>query len=155
MITSLEACKTLCELSNWRISNLRSQKVLYFAHMYLLGEVGEPLIRESFEAWDYGPVEPNLYRHVKIFGKESIEKPVFYGMKGAEPNTHEYDMLEILYKATRDVHPGDLINMTHWEKGAWYEYYEPGSNIRIPNERILVEYHDRERLRGEKQKDKN
>ena len=43
------------------ISNLRLQKLMYYAQGYLLALKDRPLIHEEFEAWEHGPVIPGLY----------------------------------------------------------------------------------------------
>ena len=145
--SSIQAGRTLCEISDWSISNLRLQKVLYFAHMHHLGEKKGPLIKETFEAWDYGPVEPKLYHRVKMYGREAIGKISFYFESGIEKNTSEYDMLKNLYEATKNRLNRDLIDIAHWEEGAWYHCYDPEKKYKpIPNDRILKEYNDREQI---------
>lgn len=151
MVSSLKACRTLCEISGWRTSNLRAQKVLYFAHMHLLGLKDKPLINETFQAWDYGPVAPNLYHTVKMFGKHPIQKFVL-PKEGVEPDTIEYEIIKVLHQVTHKQHYSSLIRSAHWENGAWYDVYDPGvPHIDIPNDRIKKEFHDREELRREAQ----
>jgi uncharacterized phage-associated protein len=91
-ISVLSAGRTLCELRGWSVSNLELQKILYLAHMYYLGRHGGPLIREEFEAWDYGPVVPELYHHVKGFGGGPVRN-VFHWIDPVAPNTPEYAAL--------------------------------------------------------------
>lgn len=47
-------------------------KLVYVAHGYMLGALGVPLIQESVEAWQYGPVVPSVYRALKNFGSSSV-----------------------------------------------------------------------------------
>ena len=66
MITSnMVAAKTLCEISDWSLSNVRLQKILYFAHRRFLGETGRPLVKGPFMRYPYGPVIEEIHRHVK------------------------------------------------------------------------------------------
>ncbi|MCY4035317.1 MAG: DUF4065 domain-containing protein [Hyphomicrobiales bacterium] len=144
MIDSLVAGKTLCEISSWTITNLRLQKVLYFAHMFYSGREKKKLIGENFQAWEYGPVLPSLYRHVKQFGKYPIESSVFFFQKGLESRDKEFTYLENMYNAMDDLDAGDMINISHWKEGAWYKAYEPGERGRIiSQEDIVIEYHAR------------
>ena len=149
-ISSIDAGKTLCELSGWEISNLRLQKVLYFAHMFHLGtENGEPLIDEGFEAWDYGPVAPRLYNRVKRYGSGFIRSSAFYWDRGAQPGTSEYRLLKQAYEATKNKSPGEMVRISHWQKGAWHHMYEPGTRrIPIPNDHIMDEYNARVEAAG-------
>lgn len=50
------------------ISNLKLQKLVYYAQAYHLAMYGEPLFGERVEAWEHGPVVPELYREYKIYG---------------------------------------------------------------------------------------
>ncbi|MCK4386606.1 MAG: SocA family protein [Candidatus Pacebacteria bacterium] len=48
------------------ITNLKLQKILYFAQAYYLAKLGRPLFSDNIEAWEYGPVVPVVYRKYKI-----------------------------------------------------------------------------------------
>ena len=64
-------CKLICESGNWRVTNLQLQKLLYLAHMEYMGATdGQVLTDASFEAWDYGPVEPSVNRRVRMYGSD-------------------------------------------------------------------------------------
>src|SRR5690606_7691743 len=84
-ISVFSAARYLCEKSGWTLSNLQLQKLVYLAHMVHLGSVDREkgLIRERFEAWDYGPVSPALYSEARAFGSGSV-KNIFHGHKVPE-----------------------------------------------------------------------
>lgn len=54
------------------ISNLKLQKLVYYAQAWHLAITGEPLFADCIEAWAHGPVVPSLYSKYKIFGWEPI-----------------------------------------------------------------------------------
>ena len=145
-IPALSAARALCELRNWQVSNLELQKILYLAQMFYLGRTnGEPLIAEHFEAWDYGPVVPDLYRHVKGFGDQPVRN-VFHWVEEVDHARPEFSLLQEAANGTANIKPGRLIAITHWDKGAWAQVYKPGEHhIRIPNRLILEEYRAREK----------
>lgn len=58
-----------CELS---ITNMALQKILYFAHGWYLALFDRPLVDSCFEAWQYGPVHPQIYRQFKAYGDRPI-----------------------------------------------------------------------------------
>lgn len=141
-VNALQAAKYLCEASGWKLSNLALQKILYIAHMLHLGETGEPLINGRFEAWDYGPVDPSVYRHVKMFGADPIQN-VFHRVADITEGS-ELKALDDVLSAFGDAAPGKLVAITHWADGAWAKYYQPGvRGVGIPNEAILCEFKDR------------
>jgi uncharacterized phage-associated protein len=58
------------------ISNLKLQKLVYYAQAWHLALYNEPLFSEDFEAWVHGPVIPKLYEKYQEFGIRPIEQEV-------------------------------------------------------------------------------
>jgi uncharacterized phage-associated protein len=56
------------------ITNLALNKILYFAHGWHLALFEVPLIDSPFEAWEFGPGHPQIYRQLKQFGKQPIKR---------------------------------------------------------------------------------
>ena len=54
------------------ITNLKLQKLIYYAQGLYIAMNNKPLFRESIEAWTYGPVIPSLYHKYKIHGNQGI-----------------------------------------------------------------------------------
>lgn len=49
------------------ITNLKIQKLIYYAQGWFLGIHGEPLFSDELEAWRHGPVQPEVYQRFKDF----------------------------------------------------------------------------------------
>lgn len=142
-VNSFSVARHICERGNWNVTNLKLQKILYLAHMAYMGEHnGQPLIDGGFEAWDYGPVQPKVYRRVSMFGRDPI-RDVFQ----RSPVLEDATVIRSLNKYIDELitkTPGELVAITHWEDGAWAKKYIPGRlGIDIPNEDILDEYRAR------------
>ncbi|MGB3692450.1 MAG: type II toxin-antitoxin system antitoxin SocA domain-containing protein [Spirulinaceae cyanobacterium] len=56
------------------ISNLKLQKLVYYAQAWHLALHEKPLFEEDFQAWVHGPVIPVLYQKYKGFGWQPILK---------------------------------------------------------------------------------
>ncbi len=56
------------------ISNLKLQKLLYYAQAWHLAYFGDRLIEGDFQAWVHGPVLPEAYREYRNFGWRPIER---------------------------------------------------------------------------------
>lgn len=54
------------------ISNLKLQKLVYYAQAWHLANYSKELILEDFQAWVHGPVIPSLYGEYKSFGWKPI-----------------------------------------------------------------------------------
>ncbi|MEH1936813.1 MAG: type II toxin-antitoxin system antitoxin SocA domain-containing protein [Nostoc sp.] len=93
------------------LSNLKLQKLVYYAQAWHLGIYGQPLFDEDFEAWIHGPVIPALYQEYKSFGWKPI-------LKDAEPQHFSeeiQDFLEELTEAYFGCDAFELEQMTHHE----------------------------------------
>lgn len=108
------------------IDPLQLQKMLYFAHGWHWALKGEPLLDEYIEAWDYGPVAPNVYHSFKGFGSSAItrlarhfdehERFVPVPLPDDEFVLALLDQILTIY----GEHPGlDLVKMTHTVNSPW------------------------------------
>lgn len=137
-------CRYICEKGGWKVSNLQLQKILYMAQMVHMGRnAGSRLVDADFEAWDYGPVEPSLYRKVRKFGAGAIQN-VFTEARRFKQDDPRRAVLDEVCDVLLKKSPGALVNITHWQGGAWAKHYVPGHlGISIPDEDIAAEYRDR------------
>ena len=75
MLSALDIAKWIikfCEQHGDPITNLKLQKLLYYAQAWNLALHDEPVFDETIEAWVYGPVVPQVYRAFKSFGAEPL-----------------------------------------------------------------------------------
>lgn len=79
MRTSYSAREVMTWLLAWAdqndasVSNLKVQKLLYYAQGHYLGKYGRPLFNDKIEAWAHGPVVPAVYRELKRYGNGAID----------------------------------------------------------------------------------
>lgn len=155
-ISPLAAGKQMGRASDWTLTNMAMQKLLYIAHMLYMGERdGEPLVKGTFEAWEYGPVHPTLYHAVKQYGAEPIPKIngsiSFNGFNNPIVSIEKIDGTPEAEKLDKVVgllanNVTRLVAITHWDKGAWKKCYRPEERgVPIPNEVIMEEYRERRR----------
>ncbi|HEX3860359.1 MAG TPA: type II toxin-antitoxin system antitoxin SocA domain-containing protein [Stellaceae bacterium] len=142
-IAAIDAAKRVCDLSSWTVTNLQLQKLLYIIHMVYAGRHnGSILIREPFEAWDYGPVIPSLYKKVKIFGNKPISD-IFTFAKDRLPAAKDAIIREACGNLL-SITPAQLVSIAHWQEGAWAKNYAPRAfGIQIPQKDIFDEYNKR------------
>jgi len=137
-VSVFSAAERLGKKSGWNLTNLQMQKMLYIAHMFYMGDMGEPLIHEHFEAWDYGPVQPSLYHHLKTFGADPVPDFAFDIINSIDEDDPCIPYLD--FTVTR-IKRGRLVAITHWGKGAWNKNYDKDARATpIPDEHILEEY---------------
>ena len=95
------------------ISNLRLQKLVYYAQGFHLAIFDTPLFPENIEAWTYGPVIPNLYHEYKDYGQRSIPAPEDFDVSKYDSQTK--DLLDEVYNVFGQFSAWKLADMTHQE----------------------------------------
>jgi uncharacterized phage-associated protein len=126
------------------ITQMKVQKVVFFAQGLCLAFDGRPIVNEQFEAWKYGPVLPKIYQFYKQWGSIPITKKNRFGIVQDGNSVFGIDVfpdniekiLELTWKATKDVEAGVLSGWTHTKGSPWEKHYEEGQNKPIPNEDI-------------------
>lgn len=141
-----------CERGGRTITNLALQKVVYFCHVWSLIELGRPLIKHHFEAWEYGPVLPYLYREFKAFDRSAITgrakrlDPVtgHYQVAAANLDKDSRELLEKVVSFYTRMRAGDLVELSHAEGGPWSVVWNHGGKVnpgmRIDDGEIKVFY---------------
>lgn len=77
-IRPIDVVRILIRLQNFDedcgdvITNLKAQKLAYYAQGVSYAVLKKPLFDDDFEAWLHGPVIPSLYNKLKKFGNSQI-----------------------------------------------------------------------------------
>lgn len=116
-----------CEENSRAVTNLSLQKIIYFCHVWSLIELGRPLIRHQFEAWQYGPVLQYLYREFKNYDRSPIvgrakRLDLFTGQKiiaGYGFDTATEELLRRVVDFYSQLRAADLVNLSHAQGGPW------------------------------------
>jgi len=119
------------------LSNLKLQKLVYYAQGFSLALTGEPLFAESIEAWQHGPVVPALYRSLKQHGSEPVRPPED-GINRDDYPEAVRDLLDEVYSVYGQFSASKLRNMTH-DEAPWKEAMAVGASIPI-NKVTMKEY---------------
>lgn len=108
------------------ISNLSLQKILYFIQKEFLKTRGERAFSDYIEAWQFGPVIPEVYyRYCGSGGMTIVFSFEDYTLK-------EYDQLTIdrIVDEKRELSPWKLVEETYKPNGAWAKTYKNGKGYR-------------------------
>jgi Uncharacterized phage-associated protein len=73
------------------LSNLKLQKLIYYAQGLHLAIYGKPLFANIIEAWNYGPVIPILYHKYKEYGYGGIPS-----LENFDPSIIDNETLDFL-----------------------------------------------------------
>lgn len=130
------------------ISNLRLQKILYFVQVTFYMIKGEPCFNEDIEAWDFGPVVPEVYHEYKRYGRNEIPHIGEYidFSKGVWEATEmvynediiderDRDLINEVIDSARQYSTNELVEITH-DQSPWKDAYIRGWNNTISKESI-------------------
>lgn len=108
------------------MSNLKVQKLIYYAQGFSLAVLGKPMFADPIEAWAHGPVVSSLYHRYKEYGAGPIPVP-----EGFDPSIFEAadrELLDEVYSVFGQFSAWKLRNMTH-EEPPWREKKVSGGVI--------------------------
>lgn len=141
-ISSFSLAREICERSGWKVTNLALQKIIYLLHMFYTGTKKKMLVAEQFEAWDHGPVIPELYHKLKGFGANPVRDIFFSAPEIKDSEIKE--ILDINVPKLLAKSPAQLIAVTHQPLGAWFKRYRSGvRHVAILQSDIVEEFDER------------
>ena len=129
--TALDIANFFVQLSNalpeTDITNLKLNKLCYYAQGWSLARLGYPLFDEEIQAWEYGPVIPSIYHTFKVCGKAPIEAPSA-DFDESVLSSDELTLLTDVFISYGKYAPSALVQMTHMPGSPWSNVYEEREN---------------------------
>jgi uncharacterized phage-associated protein len=116
------------------ISNLKLQKLVYYAQGFHLALYDEHLFPEHIEAWTHGPVVPSLYHQYKEYGAGPIPKPENIDFELFDPRVRE--LLDEVHAVFGQFSAWKPRNMTH-EEPPWRDVAD---NAGLITQRAMKDY---------------
>lgn len=120
-------------------TQLQLLKLVYFAHGWMLGLYKEPLLKQRVQAWEYGPVVPELYHSIKHWEAEPVTELIDGYTDLDDLGPGELDILDQVYEYYGPKHAFALSDITHRPNTPWFEVHtkkrRPGATI--PNKLLL------------------
>lgn len=141
MNKSLDVAAYLVKLSNEigePLTNMKLQKLLYYAYAWYAVEKNAPLFEDKIFAWKYGPVVEPVYESYRVYGADVIKE-----IKGGDPEKLDSDtklLIEDIFNVYGNKTAIELVNLTHSE-GPWRDAFDPNElSTEIPFDVILKYY---------------
>jgi len=131
---------------NDTITNLRLNKLLFFAQAWYLSRYSDPLFCDDIEAWDFGPVIPVVYQKYKSYGKNNIDITSHdYGSSVLSGNELQV-LIDVLNYYGR-FSTTELVNISHQEGGPWDMAYKEKKGTIISKDLLRSYYQKKEPLK--------
>ena len=132
-----------------RVSPMKLQKLIYFAQGWALAIVGRPLVEDAIQAWQYGPVVPDVYHAFKRFGSGTIGEPAkefdldsfeFVTPSVPSDDVEAIKLIKRIWEVYGDYSAMKLSQMTHAKDSPWDKTYDAGSGRAVIDEDVMREY---------------
>lgn len=129
MANSADVARYLIKISNdedeGSISNLKLQKLMYYAQGLSLALFDRPLFDGNIEAWTHGPVHVETYHRYKGYRSQPLPSEDF-DLQAI--NDQEKELLDEVFDVFGQFSAWKLRDMTH-EEQPWLECEETASVI--------------------------
>lgn len=124
MYTAMDLSKYIvqkCIDDNYPVSNLQLQKILYYIQINYLKR-DDFAFFDDFEAWQFGPVVPNVYYRYCTHGAS----PIIFNFETPIISESDQEYINPIVELKRVLAPWDLVRETHKPNGAWAKIYQDG-----------------------------
>lgn len=127
-------------------------KLVYVANGWSLALLDRPLISEQTQAWQYGPVIPNVYRAFNRFGSAPVTELAIDKATGLEYRA-EFDPEDLrLIRAVVDgyghLHAFQLSNKMHEEGTPWTKIFKSKGPYSVIPPEIIKEHFKELAIKG-------
>lgn len=105
------------------ITNMKLQKLLYYAQGWYLATENKPLFKEDFKKWQYGPVCVEVYEQFKYFGGT----PITSYATGVKSTLDDYtaEFIKLIWDIYKKYSAIELSNLSHiedpWKNAEMYQ----------------------------------
>lgn len=125
------------------LTPLQIIKLTYLCQAWMLAMYGRPMFRQKVQAWQYGPVIPQVYHSVKHHGRDPVHTPL--NAKPAIFSRNERHILDEVYRVYGDLSGVELSSLTHADGSPWHQVangYPSRHNHEISHARMERYYGD-------------
>lgn len=125
------------------LTPMQLMKLTYIAHGWSLGIRDMDLFHNRIEAWQYGPVIPDLYRATKSYGRNPIPMDAIGDPEAVSVSEGDLAFLEDVYSKYGHLDGIALSYLTHQSGTPWDQCYRPGVlGVEIPDRLIKQHYNE-------------
>lgn len=119
------------------VSNLKLQKLLYYAQGHYLARNGKPLFAEDIQAWGHGPVVKSIYHDYKKYGRDGIPSDPTFSFSDVDDKTTKF--LVAIWGTFGAKTAWKLREMTHSEK-PWRSTFDEDEREKVIPRSVIEDY---------------
>lgn len=105
-------------------------KLVYISHGWSLALLNRPLVSDRVEAWQHGPVYPEVYNEFRGSGWQSISRTAKDALSGVAADSNfdadDQSIMDEVVESYGDFHAFELSSRTHQPGTPWFQTYDGG-----------------------------
>jgi uncharacterized phage-associated protein len=117
---------------------LQIQKLVFFAHAWMLGLHHRPLVEREFEAWTHGPVMPAIYHNLSYYGGDPVTRQIL--ARETPFDEHEESILSQVYDIYGKFDGLQLSAMSHTPGGPWDKTWRKYNRQAVIPDGLIEQY---------------
>ena len=121
------------------LTNLKLQKLLYYAQGHYLAQHGEPLFDDRIQARKHGPVVASVYQQWKSDGAQELHLPDDDTFEFSDVDEDTTKFLLDVWNRYGSLAAWRLRDMTH-EEPPWRDVYKPGEAGTVIDQKAMQKY---------------
>ena len=118
------------------VTQLHVQKLMFLFEAYYMNIVGQPLYECNYQAWNFGPVAPQLYKRFKEYGSNAIVLTDVELKEAESIDDFKKKLMKQLFDAFKTLSAADLVKFTHAEGSPWKEAWDEKEYSTISKEKM-------------------
>lgn len=141
-ITSSTVASHLLNIANREnvpLTPLKLMKLVYLCEGWSLAMRKDSLIKEEVEAWQYGPVIPELYQLIKQFRAAPVKQ---IGAFVEQMSDEQKRLIEAVFSAYKHLTGIQLSDLTHQPGTPWSQVYKKNHSATIPTSKIREHFNE-------------
>lgn len=135
--SSLSVANAFIELARREgqaLTNMQLQKLVFFAHGYVLAFLDKPLTNDPVKAWTFGPVYTALYNSLRHYGRNEVcETFPLQESESITANSQEMQVITSVWNAYKLHKASQLVNISHNVGSPWAQVWENNKFEEIPD----------------------
>ncbi len=140
-ITIADEILKIAKRKGMALTPMKLMKLVYIAHGWALAVLKRDLFRNRIEAWQYGPVIPDLYHATKKYGRSPIPANMIKDTRSATIDPEVRRLLDDVFDKYGNLSAIRLSNLTHQSGTPWDQVYDPDVRRKeIPDDLIKSHY---------------
>jgi uncharacterized phage-associated protein len=141
VLTVADAVLKIAKARGQSLTPMQLMKLVYIAHGWSLGIRSFGLFHNRIEAWQYGPVMPDLYHATKQFGRNSIPLAKVGDAEDLPVDESDAAFLTDVFDKYGHLNGIQLSYLTHQSGTPWDKSYRKNVLGQAISDQLIMEHY--------------